>query len=252
METKKGFLQNDRLLVCSMFVFYGVCILGLIGTTFWWLNWRNQTNSANATSTAAAHSTEQSQFEVVERFDDASGHWRVGEFKNNGSWEGSMEIKDGVYVLKVDKVQKPFFQPTDFFNEIPIKDFDVYLDTKFINGASANVCGGLDFRRSFKGWWHGVYVFFICKDSTFIIAYRGENGWEMISDRQFSGAILPVDWNRLEINARGDHFNFTINNVAVYEMTDDRQKEGALGIAIQVSDKNPAVIWFDNFGYQSR
>ena len=51
-ENQKGFFQNDRKLVCSMLVIYGLCIFGAIAVTFWGLNRRQLTLSANGTSTA--------------------------------------------------------------------------------------------------------------------------------------------------------------------------------------------------------
>jgi hypothetical protein len=265
-EKKKGFLQNDRLLVCSMLVFYGVCIIGLIGAAFWWLNERSQilsasatstavavgTQHANATVTAIAHATEQAQFEFIDRFDDNSRHWYVGEYKNNGYWDGSMEIKEGVYAWSVEKVKNTFVQRIDFSHTSPIKDFDVYLDTKFVEGTFGDVCGGLVFRRSFKGWDNGAYIFMICNNSTFEIQFHGDQGWENILNGKYSDMIQPSEWNRIEIEARDNHFTFMINNLTVHEFIDDRQVEGALEIIMEINDKNPAVIWFDNFGYQSR
>jgi len=243
-NARKSFLRNDRMLVCSMLVFYGLCFIGLTGTAFWWLNQRSQTVSSGATSTAVAiatqqvnatvtaiaHTTELAQFEFIDHFDDTSGHWYVGTPPKNSRWDGSLQIKDGVYTWNVNKVKEPFVYQTDFFHEIPVKDFDTYLDAKFTEEISGDVCSGLVFRKSFKGWNHGAYVFIICNDSTFSIAYFGENGWDNILGRRFSDTILPSDWNRIEINALGSHFNFSINNVAVYELTDDRQVDGALGI----------------------
>ncbi len=34
-------------------------------------------------------------------------------------------------------------------------------------------------------------------------------------------------------------------------MTDNRIKEGGLGLFIDIDKENPTEIWFDNFGYQS-
>lgn len=251
-QAKSESSKNISVIACGLLLaVYCICITGAFAGIFWGLGSEEQATEANATQTVVAQTTEQNQFELIDHFDDNSRHWRVGEFKNNGHWEGSMEIKDGVYTLKVDRVQEPFFQPTDLFTETPIKDFDVYVDTKFINGTSANICGGIDFHRSFKGWWQGVYTFLICQDSSFMIAYVGDNGWDVISGRHFSNAILLSEWNRLAISARGNHFNFTINNQSVYQMTDVRQEEGALGISIEFGEKKPATVLFDNFGYQS-
>ena len=92
---KKSFLQNDRMLVCSMMMFYGICLLGAIAATFWGLNRRNQAISANATATAAVIATDQAQvtataiarleeqdnYEYIERFDKVTGLWFVGSYE---------------------------------------------------------------------------------------------------------------------------------------------------------------------------
>jgi hypothetical protein len=197
-KNKKNFFQNFGLMACSMLVIYEVCIIGMGTSTFWgWQRWE-QNISVISTATTIAHSTEQSQFEVVDRFDNTTGRWHVGDVEIDGRWDGSMEIKEGVYILKVNEVQKPFIQHNSSFSEFPLKDFDVYLDTKFAMGESGDVCGGLVFRRSFKGWGYGAYIFIICNDSTFKIAYYDEQGWKSFSGKRFSEAILPTDWNRIE------------------------------------------------------
>ncbi|MEO5888275.1 MAG: hypothetical protein ABIQ77_11495 [Anaerolineales bacterium] len=110
-ENKKGFLQNDRGLVCSMLAFYGLCLIGLIAATFWWLDRSKQAASANktatavmnatqqakATSTAVARVTEQAQYEIIDRFEVESDHWFVGS-NNNEYWRRDVGIKDGTYI----------------------------------------------------------------------------------------------------------------------------------------------------------
>ena len=264
-ENKKGILQNDRGLVCGMLVFYGVCIIGVIAFTFWWLARKNQTISANATSTAVVaatqrasltstaivRATKQSQYKFIDRFDSysTSAQWTHGA-QNDDYWEGSVRITDGVYIWEVDKVKKTFVWWTDFAHGFQMRDFDTYLDVKFVEGSRGDVCGGLVFRKSSKGWDKGAFIFTICNDSSFKVEYHGENGWEYVSNREDNHAIRPADWNRIEVAARGSHFVFTINNEAVYELTDDRQAEGSLAILTDIRAKNPAVIWFDNFAYQ--
>jgi 3-keto-disaccharide hydrolase len=264
-ENKKRFLQNDPLLVCSMLLFYGLCGIGLASAAFWWLNQRDQAISVNATSTAyaigtqqtqgtataAARATEQGQYKFIDRFDtySTSAHWTYGP-QNNDYWEGSVLIKDGAYTWEVNQVKKTFVWWTDFAHEFQIKDFDAYLDVKFVEGSRGDVCGGFVFRKSSKGWDHGAFIFTICNDSSFKVEYHGENGWEYVSNREDNHAIRPADWNRIEIAARSSHFIFTINNEAVYELTDARQPEGSLAIITDVRTKDPAVVWFDNFAYQ--
>jgi hypothetical protein len=264
-ENKKGFLQNDRRLVCSMFVFYGICIVGLIAAAFWGLDRSRQAASANktatavinatqqvdATFTAVARTTEQAQYEFIERFQARSNLWAVGP-RNNEYWKGELMIKNGSYIWNVEEVKKPFIWLGDFHRGANMKDFDLYVDTKFKDGLLGNVCSGLVFRKALNGWDAGAYTFSICNDSHFRIFYYDKDQWDPIADWTLSDAIRPEDWNRIEVNAIGNKFKFTINHTLVFEATDDRQQEGGLAVFITINDDRPSTILFDNFGYQSR
>jgi hypothetical protein len=263
-ETKKGFLRNDRKLVCSMLVLYGFCILGLIAATVWGLDRRSRkiaadatstadalaTQQANTTATAVAHAKELEEYEFIERFDMNVNDWLVGP-QNNEYWIGTTAIADGVYLWDVTEVKKTFIGWADFSRDRVLTDFDVYVDFKILEGKRNQVCSGLIFRRSSKGWDHGGYSFTVCNSNFFQVSYH-QKDWENISDWTYSPIIQPSDWNRIEVSARGDHFTFVINNEVVFEMTDDRRKVGDLALFVQLNDQNPAKVSFDNFGLQSR
>ena len=264
-ENKKGLLQNDRVLVCGMLLFYGFCFIGLGGAAFWWLNQRSQILSAGATSTAIAanteqagltataitHRAEQDQYEYIERFDKITGRWFVGSYDKQYG-DVYIKIKDGFYIWKVTD-PKGFSQSTDFQRQNKIRDFDVYMDLKFMEYTKFGaVCSGFFFRKSSNDWEDGVYTFTICNDSHFEIHYYGNKKWQVITKSKYEGAIRRRDWNRIEIHARGDHFIFIVNNAEIFEMTDDRLRDGGLGIFVNVENGNSAEIWFDNFGFQSR
>lgn len=274
-ENRKSFLLNDRLLVCSMLVFYSLCALGFILATVWWLNTRTQmvtaaatqtrvsqnirstataeafaTQKAISTGTAIARATEHGNYKFIDHFDSNASRWAAGD-QDNEYWVGTTYIRDGVYTWDVNRVKKTFVWWSDFHRGVVMDDFDVYLDVKFVEGSGGDVCGGLVFRKSSKGWQHGAYFFKICNDSTYKIQYHGQDGWENVSTWKYEPAIQRTDWNRIEISARGDHFTFTINNLKIYEMDDGRSSEGGLAILIDIPDDNPAVIEFDNFGYSA-
>lgn len=263
-ENTKGFLKNDRKLVCGMLVFYGLCILGLITTTFWGLDRRQRAISANATSTAfavatqqanvtataKAHLAEHDQYEYIERFDRSSGYWFVGMYEKQYG-DARISIKDGVYIWDIAD-PKSFTQATDFYKKSKVKNFDVYMDTKVVESSAIGaVCSGFFFRRQ-STWDDGSYMFTICNDSHFEVQYYEESKWLPINLSEYERTIHPSGWNRIEISARGDHFTFIVNNTEIFEMTDDRLKDGSLGIFVDVDEGNSAVIWFDNFGFQSR
>jgi len=264
-EQKKSFLQNDRLLVCSMLAIYGICFLGVVGTVFWGLNRRNQTISTNATATAAiiateqakvtatavARTAEQEKYEYIERFDRITGDWFVGMYERKYG-NARITIRDGVYIWNIID-SKSYTQATDFYKDSQIKDFDIYVDSKFVGDSKLGaVCSGFFFRKTDIQWEDGAYIFTICNDSRFEVQYYGKDGWHPITVSGYISVINRSDWNRIEISARGNHFTFTINNTEVFEMTNDRLKRGSLGVFINITEGNPAEIWFDNFGYQSR
>jgi len=263
--TKKSFLQNDRLLVCSMLVFYGLCIIGLFAFTIWGLNRRERTIAANATSTASILSTQQAQvantviarlaqqdkYEYIERFDRPTSDWYVGSYEKKYG-DLRLIIKNDVYIWDVTDT-KGFTQSTPFYKGNQIKDFDIYVDLKFKKDYNVGAaCSGFIFRRLTNDLNDGHYTFTICDDSRFEIYFYKENRWENIAFIERENSIQPFDWNRIEVIARGDHFTFVINNKEVFKMTDNRLQEGGLGLLIDIDKENPAEIWFDNFGYQPR
>lgn len=262
---KRGFLYNDRLLVCSLLVIYTICIAGFFGAIFGTLNISRAmisanatadaitaaTEQVNATSTAVVRSTEQSQYEFIERFDMPSARWYIGPH-NRRYGEVFYSIKDGIYIWDVQK-SKGFTFSMDFYKGNKIKDFDVYVDTKFVKSESlGDLCAGLVFRKPADDWDEGAFIFAICNDSHFKIQYYDRDGWSLITSSGFMRTIQPEDWNRVEVSARGDHFLFIINHMEVFEMTDDRLKQGSLAIYLEVPKNESALIWFDNFAYQSR
>ena len=264
-ENQKSFFKNDRKLVCSMLVIYSLCIFAAIAATFWGLDRRRLTLAANATATADAVSTqqanvtataaailaEQDRYEYIERFDKTSRRWFVGPYDREYG-EATAAIKDGVYVWNI-VTPKDYTYGTDFYRGSGIKDFDVYMDAKFVDAsAPGTACSGFVFRKSSLGWDDGAYVFFICNDSHYEIYYYQNEKWETILVSEYQAVIRSGDWNRIGIGARGDHFTFTINNEEMFEMSGARRKSGSLGIYIQVAEENSAVFLFDNFGFQPR
>jgi len=262
---KKSFFQNDRLLVYSMLAFYGLCILSCIAVIFGGLVRTNKKMAANATSTASINATEQAMgtatalaraadqdtYEFIERFDQVSGRWFVGYYEKYIS-DARIAIKDGVYIWDVAK-SKDYTLSTDFYKGNKLKDFDVYVDMKFVESSKLGaVCSGFFFRKPSQDWIDGAYIFTVCNDSHYEIQFYNENGWKTITYSEYMNMVHRSDWNRIEISARGEHFEFIINNSTVFEMTDDRLKVGGLGIFIDMDKDNSAEIWFDNFGYQSR
>jgi hypothetical protein len=261
---KKGFLQNDRLLVCSMLVFYGLCLIGLMVVTFRWLNDRKQmlsanttatgvviaTQHANATATAVVRTTELAQYEFIDTFDSNINHWRMGP-EESDYWNGSTQVTSGFYIWDIREVKKGFVSWADFPGNDYIKNYDTYVDIQFTEVPSGtSACSGLIFRKAPLGWDTGGYSFVICKAGNFNIHYHNIDGWQRINS-QYHPSIRTSDWNRIEVLVNGTHFVFLINSQVVYETDDDRQPTGGVALVVDV-DGTGTKILFDNFGYQSR
>lgn len=263
IAVKNKFFQNDAMLICSMLVLYGICIIGFIVTTFVWLGQRKEataanatatvaasvTQQANATATAIARPTEQAQYEFVDPFTENTEYWLI-ETTDNEYMVGSISLSGGVYVWNIQEVKQPFVYWANFYRGNRSKDFDIYVDTKIARGAPGDACSGFVFRTASVNWEEGAYTFSVCNNSSFDVNYYKRGEWESIAQWIYSDAIQNNDWNRLAISARGNHFIFTINNQVVYEMTDDRLPVGGLALLIEVNEERPVSVLFDNLGFE--
>lgn len=261
----KSILQNDLLLVCSMFIIYGICILGLIGAGLFGLNKRNQRISANETATAVVvatdqaevtttaivHATEQAQYQVIDKFDTNKNRWLTG-YASSEYWNGDRSVKDGVYTWEVNKVKKTFVSWANYSSSEDIKDFDAYVDMKLPDTPVGDVCSGLIFRKLERvNDTNDYYYYVLCNNSVAKVNFHGgKEGWERMATVQVFAT--PSNWNRLEVSARGSHFTFAVNGVSIFEMDDDRLDTGSLALTVEVKERIPAIVLFDNFGFQNR
>lgn len=263
-ENRKVF-RKDTWFACSMLLIYAICLILFISGSVIWIGKNRKATYANATSTqaaivteqayatatAVARVTEQAQYDFIDRFDTNKYLWRT-QGEDNEYWTGSTKVTAGIYTWQVTEVKDIFISWADFPVTNYMRDFDVYVDTKFPDAAPGDVCSGLQFRVSTVGWDDGGYYFGLCNDSSVSVSYHTEvGGWERIATHTYQN-FREYDWNRLEIVARGTHFSFFINGEMIYEMDDDRRESGGLALVIELNEKVPATIWFDNFGLQRR
>lgn len=262
VDENKKIIRKDVWFACSMLIIYAICFILFVGGSYSWIRedrratYENATateaafatQQANMTATVVAHVTEQAQYEYIERFDNGAGRWYTGD-ESGDFGEYSVFAKDGVYVWDITD-SKGYTKSIDYFRqESTFKDYDLYVDIKFASIPEGSVCSGLVFRKNFIGWDGGAYVFNICSNKRYYIAYYKSENWDTIYSNRFT-EINSTDWNRIEVSAKGDHFVFTINNETVFETTDDRRSTGILGLFIELNNTNSAEIWFDNFGVQ--
>jgi hypothetical protein len=205
------------------------------------------------------------KYSLVDPFDSNQNGWSVGK-TNDQFWVGESNIKDGAYTWTVQEFKKTFLNFSDFIGNPILDDFDVSVDTKIVNGTDVT-CSGVIFRKSPQGWDAGGYAISICKNRQFFAGYTEKGKWLVTSDWVNSTSITN-DWNHIEINGRGSHLIYKINNFIVYKMNDTHRSEGNFSLFIEVHEGNKdsgvkfllpetqnlggMTILFDNFNLQGR
>lgn len=246
-------LRRDILFACSMVLVFCLFITGTITAVLWGSSHAQKLISSSATATAAAHRTEQANYQFIDTFDGNDEYW-LTESSDDEFSKQSISINGGVYLWDIMEVKQPFLHWSNFHGASRVEDFDIYVDSKIkpADNTPGDFCSGFVFRTASADWEEGAYTFSVCNDSFFDVEYYQQGDWEPISDWTYSESIQVSEWNRLEVSARGSHFTFIINDEIVFEMTDDRLPQGGLGLLIEVSEERPVSIWFDNFGYEER
>ena len=243
------------LAICCLLVFGWVACIG----SFTLIAKNNSANATattdkmikEATATASARATFYAEYALVDTFDSNENGWRVGKVVSK-LWTGTINIEDGAYAWNFQKINNVFLEYSDYSNSIVVRDFDVHVDTKIIDGDGGS-CSGILFRKSPYGWVYGGYAISLCKNGQFVVGYFDGNGnWDYLTDWVLSPAINKTDWNRIEVSAHGDHFIFRINDFVVFEKDDTHQLRGDVALFVESHSTIPMIVMFDNFGFQSK
>jgi hypothetical protein len=207
---------------------------------------------ARVSATAIAKEAELRTYQYFDPFDANNNDWREGD-EDNDFWTGNISIKNDVYVWQVDEVKEAFVAWSDFQKADVLKNFDLVVLARRVQGKPENICYGVIFRKSPDGFDSGAYLLSVCEHGYFIINYYSEEtGWENIEDWTETDLIYPDNWNQIEIRARGKTFDIFINNQPLVSFEDDRLAEGYVSLFIDNYELEAAEIWFDNFALQPR
>ena len=205
------------------------------------------TAKADATATARAiaidyaQSTENTNY-FYEDFSDNSNEWLTGSYSGTFS-DGSRSISDNVYIWDITEVKNTFEHRLNTPNSQTLKSFHLSVDAKAVSAHIEDYCYGIYFNRTGVAY----YLLSVCGSQEYKFSYYDGDQWDTIIEETYSAAIYSKDWNRIEVFADNNHFEFYINNTKINELDDSRLDSGHLGVAIGVHSKETGQVRFDNF-----
>jgi len=198
------------------------------------------TNTAQAFQSKATSVASEWKIVLEDNFDSNNNGW--GTETTDGERATSIiTVSDGKYSWDISTHDLDI--TWEAANTRPLGDFAMSVDVKQIGGPdTAEV--GLTFREDAN--YYDYYFGINNQGEYFLLIYYDE--WITLIDYSKSELIRPNETNRLTVIAEGSHFTFFINDQYVAEYTDERIKNGNVGLFSVLYDANQqAVFEFDNF-----
>jgi serine/threonine protein kinase len=161
----------------------------------------------------------------------AGGDWR-GEYRTVG--DQFMQVKIGNSSL--------------VFGDSNWSDFDLSMETMTLNGIES---GHLIFRSSQNG--HDMYLFyFIIAEKRAFLIRQLDNTKMFLADPVYF-EFKPHQWYQFRIKARGDRITAFVNDMQLFDVTDDVLKRGYIGLNtfassvqwrnLQIKNPDGELIW---------
>jgi hypothetical protein len=179
-----------------------------------------------------------------EQFVDNNNKWDVGKVEYEGGGI-TQKVAGGKYLWEEEKVDDYFGYSSWLDSIYVVDDFYLSVEAQRISGDEAQACYGLIFRAQ-KG---DYYTFVICDDQFYSIWIELENEAEILVHWTSSTTIKPNKVNKLAVLAKGNHFDFFINNELVKSLDNTQFESGIVGLRADIyeSNVNSATFEFDNF-----
>ena len=172
---------------------------------------------------------------------NSQGKWDVGDSETE-SFRQSLVVQDGKLRV-IHSVKKPFFHQV-WIPAKQVDDFYFALDMQILGGSLQDFAG-ITFRSQNS---RNNYTFEIANNATLRVRKQAYGDWDWLLKEQFSEAIHPNTWNRLAVSGIGNRFIFFINGKYVGTDWDYEYKQGAVGIAYQLTEPGSQVtLEYDNF-----
>jgi hypothetical protein len=205
------------------------------------------TNAPTITPTPTASSTPTAtpvawKINVEDGFISNTNGWPVGS--DRGQYGNSnLAIQNGKLVFEMEAVENCWFW---WYPDIAsVADFDVAVNVQRAGGSTS---GDYGITLRTNGDNNSFYYFGINdtnQEFAFFI-YQNDN-WTKILDWTDATAIMPDKINRIEVNASGAYFTFSVNGTVVGQAKDARLSSGRLGILAELYDSGDKIkVEYDN------
>ena len=199
------------------------------------------------TATAAARQTlleEVGQWRLLlsDPFDEDLSGWTTGENEDPELGAMSWFIEQGKY--RWQGIANSGFVWWVIPDVESVSDFYLSASARQVNQPEVGEYG-LVFRQSSV---EDYYFFEISDLGMYALYLHTASGWESLIDWIAHPSISPGKSNQLIVIARGESFNFYINDTFVAEYNDHRLPEGKVGLLVGLSNSGEAATWeFDDF-----
>lgn len=183
---------------------------------------------------------------ISDAFNDNSNDWDVGPLEDSENFwiTSNAAIGNGVYHIEGKANQDVVWWVYPDIRSV--SNFHLSVRLRLVSGARDGEVGVV-FRLSGDG--DRYYRFYISprlQEYTLDLYYDGE--WTTLIEATYTPAILPNDWNKVEVEANGAHFSFWINDQYITDVYDSTLDRGKVGITIGLLDPgDEGVFEFDDF-----
>ncbi len=178
---------------------------------------------------------------MLDKFDSNAANWPT-KIDDEYSTITCM-VKNGVYDWSAT-AKTGFAQSVWLPNGASVSDFDLRVDGTILSGPSTAEFG-LAFRDNRDTY--ETYLFMVTR-TDYTVKIRISSNFEAIIPWTKTSALFQNRSNRLQVQAKGSHFKFYINNQLVNEIDDSRLPTGIIGITIMLDNKgDQGEFIFDNF-----
>jgi len=182
------------------------------------------------------------EINIEDGFISNTNGWPVGSEKGQYG-NSNLAIQNGKLVFEMESLENCWFW---WYPDIPsVSDFDVAMNIQR-GGGSTTGDYGITLRTN--GDKNSFYYFGINdtnQEYAFFI-YQNDK-WTKILDWTYNTTIMPDKINRIEVNASGSNFAFSINGTVVGQANDARLSSGQLGILAELYDSGDKInVEYDN------